>query len=113
MNSSAMMESYLQDVVNPRDTLRRDSQQQLLVNIDSSFSSHQPFQVIAMIKAKSIVCLCLLVYNLDKATNTMEDKLRVLMYAVCISCNDFPKVFIITQVTTSSASATSSSNTSV
>ena len=29
-----------------------------------------------------------------------------------ISCNDFPKVFIITQVTTSLASATSSSNTS-
>jgi len=91
---------------------RQDSQQQLLVNINGSFSSHQSFQVIATIKAKSIICLRLLVYNLDKATNTMEDELHVLMYAVRISCNDFPKVFIITQVTTLSASATSSSNTS-
>jgi len=56
-----------------------------------------------MAKVKGIVCLCLPVYNIDKATNTMEDKLCVLMYAVRKSCHNFPKVLIITQVTTSLA----------
>ena len=82
------------------------------MDVDGPFFSHQLFQVVEATKAESIVRMRFLVYDIDKATNTMVDKLRVLMYAVCISCNNLPKVFIITQVITSFASATSSNNTS-
>ena len=82
------------------------------MNVDGSLFSRQLLQVIEATKAESIVCMRFPVYDIDKATNTMVDKLRVLMYAVCISSNDLPKVFIVTQVITSFASATSSNNTS-
>ena len=73
----------MQDMVNARDALRRDSQQQLLVYINDALFSYQAFEVVETTKAKMVDYFCLAVHNIDKATNTMVDKCRILVYTVC------------------------------
>jgi hypothetical protein len=80
------------------------------VNVNGSSLPHQLFQVIELTKAKSVDSLCLLVYNVDKATNTMVDGWCVLVYAICKSRNNLPEILIVTQVITSLASAIPSNN---
>jgi len=65
-----------------------------------------------MREAKIIDCSHLPVHNVDKATNAIEDKWHVFMYAILSSCNDLLKVLIIVQVITSCASAIPSNNAS-
>jgi len=112
MYSSATTESYLQDMVKSRDALRRDGQQQLLLNIDSAFLSHQLFKVIEMTKTKTVNCLHLPVYNVNEATNTVKGKWCVLIYAIRHSCKNLLKVIIINQVAASLALPIPSSNAS-
>jgi len=82
------------------------------VYIDFSFFSCQLFKVIETREAKIIDCSHLPVHNVDEATNAIEDKWCVFMYAILHSCNDLPKVLVIAQVITLCTSAIPSNNTS-
>jgi hypothetical protein len=58
-----------------------------------------------MTKAKTVYCLCLPVYNVDQATDTMVYKYQVLMYTLGEPSNNILKVFVVTQVITALASS--------
>ena len=65
-----------------------------------------------MTKAERIHCLYLLVYNVDKPTNTMEYQCCVLIYPIGKPCNNPLNNFIAPQVIILLALVLSSNNTS-
>jgi len=91
-------------MVHTRDVLRRDGQHELLVYIEGAFLSNQFSEVIETMEAKLIDCMCLPVYDVDKATNAMVDECCILVYAVRKPCDDLLKIFIPIQVITLLAS---------
>jgi len=51
-------------------------------------------------KTELIDCMCLLVYDINKTTNAMEDECCILVYALCKPCDDLLKIFVLIQIIT-------------
>jgi len=88
-------------MVDMGDTLRWQGHQHLFVDVNYALMAHKFPCVIETIKVKDINCQCLLVHDVNKASNTVVDQLCVFMYTIGISEDFFFQVFIITQVVAS------------